>query len=339
MQFPKIIRIKNSLYKTVTELIIRNEPQIEQNLFPKEQIVDLQIDFRLTIELNNILPLNLSLEEIHKNLDYHQTLLISYKTLEDYREENHQSLINWFTLPKRLLNFIFSRIIPRIVPEINLFGNKIFVESPNVSKAELLGRLIYHGFEICKIEKYNFSQYLVIRKIGEKSSKKPSFGPIFSMERVGKDGKLIKVYKLRTMHPYSEFLQQYLIDKHGFGENGKISNDFRMTRWSRNFRKYWIDELPQLINLLKFNMKLVGVRPVSKVYFDLLPDELKILRIKHKPGCIPPYVSLNMPGSKIGVEEAELIYLKEKEKHPYKTDVKYFFKAIKNIVINRRTSA
>jgi len=104
-------------------------------------------------------------------------------------------------------------------------------------------------------------------------------------------------------------------------------------------RKYWIDELPQLLNVLKGDMKLVGIRPVSERYFQDIPEDIQILRIKHKPGCIPPYVSLNRNSSKDSVLQAEKEYLKEKERNPYFTDTKYFFKAVFNIIFKKVRSA
>jgi hypothetical protein len=61
-------------------------------------------------------------------------------------------------------------------------------------------------------------------------------------------------------------------------------------------------------------------------------------RKKHKPGCIPPYVSLNMPDD-VGNIEAERIYLESLEKHPYSTKPKFIFKAIYNILTNKIRSA
>jgi lipopolysaccharide/colanic/teichoic acid biosynthesis glycosyltransferase len=103
-------------------------------------------------------------------------------------------------------------------------------------------------------------------------------------------------------------------------------------------RKYWLDELPQLINVLKGEMKLVGIRPLSKRFLAEYPEDVLQMRLKHKPGCVPPYVAL----LKQDVEEyieSERIYLMEKEKHPYSTDIKYFFKAIYNILTNKIRSA
>jgi lipopolysaccharide/colanic/teichoic acid biosynthesis glycosyltransferase len=98
-------------------------------------------------------------------------------------------------------------------------------------------------------------------------------------------------------------------------------------------RRYWIDELPQVINLIKGDLKLVGVRPISKRFLQEIPEDLQKLRFLHKPGCIPPYVSLNRSADVLAVLNAEREYLYEKSRDPYTTDVRYFFKAVYNIVI------
>ena len=57
-------------------------------------------------------------------------------------------------------------------------------------------------------------------------------------------------------------------------------------------KKILVDELPQLINVIKGEMKLVGIRPVSEIYYNDLPIEVQKMRIKHKPGCIPSLLHL-----------------------------------------------
>ena len=75
-------------------------------------------------------------------------------------------------------------------------------------------------------------------------------------------------------------------------------------------------------------MKLVGFRPVSESYFEILPPELKDMRSQFKPGCIPPYVSLNMKSTYEEVLEAEIIYMNEKKSKPITTDFVYILKAV-----------
>ena len=69
---------------------------------------------------------------------------------------------------------------------------------------------------------------------------------IIKQKRIGLHGKEFYMYKLRTMHPFSEYLQEYVYKKNELQEGGKIKNDFRISPEGRIFRKFWIDEIPML---------------------------------------------------------------------------------------------
>jgi exopolysaccharide biosynthesis polyprenyl glycosylphosphotransferase len=90
-----------------------------------------------------------------------------------------------------------------------------------------------------------------------------SKGPIiFAQDRVGRDGKLFKMYKFRSMVTDAEKLLNKLKAKNEMsGPMFKIKDDPRITRIGRFIRKTSIDELPQLFNVLKGEMSLVGPRP------------------------------------------------------------------------------
>lgn len=90
----------------------------------------------------------------------------------------------------------------------------------------------------------------------------PKGGPFFSQIRVGKDGKIFKMYKFRSMVvDAEEQLQMLLKDNEMDGPAFKISDDPRITRVGKFIRKTSIDELPQLFNILKGDMSIVGPRP------------------------------------------------------------------------------
>jgi lipopolysaccharide/colanic/teichoic acid biosynthesis glycosyltransferase len=201
-----------------------------------------------------------------------------------------------------------------------------------------MGRFIYSGFEITLFEKVYDSYFFVVKKVSEPKFTKVSTGIFFSMSRIGKNGKEFKIYKLRTMHPYSEFLQNYMIENFGYSSNGKLNNDFRMTNWARFFRKYWLDELPQIWNVIKGDMKLVGIRPVTLSYFNKIPLEHQKERVKFKPGCIPPYLALNLNSDKESVLMAERIYIKLIKRKPIIIDFVFFFNAFRNIIFFKRRS-
>ena len=105
-------------------------------------------------------------------------------------------------------------------------------------------------------------------------------GGFYSQVRVGKDGKDFLLYKFRSMRVNS--------DKKGLITIG--GRDPRITRMGYFLRKYKIDELPQLMNVLIGDMSLVGPRPEVRKYVDLYSDEQRAV-LSVKPG-ITDYASI-----------------------------------------------
>lgn len=86
--------------------------------------------------------------------------------------------------------------------------------------------------------------------------------PIFIQERVGRDGKIFRFYKFRSMVNNAEAMLDNLLEHNEMdGPAFKIKNDPRITRVGRFIRRTSIDELPQLWNVLKGDMSIVGPRP------------------------------------------------------------------------------
>ena len=100
-------------------------------------------------------------------------------------------------------------------------------------------------------------------------------GVFYKQTRVGKDNIDFKVYKFRSMIVNA--------DKKGLLSIGKDGRDPRITKIGYILRKYKLDELPQLINVLKGDMSLVGPRPEVRKYVDLYDDNQKEI-LKVKPG-------------------------------------------------------
>ena len=246
---------------------------------------------------------------------------------------------NYFGRFLWLVDFLLHRVIPRIPYLEKLYYYLTDGQLHAISEAEVLGRLVYCGFDIIDIRSINGLSYFAVMKTKKPvEHQHPTYYPIIKLNRLGKNGKMIGVYKFRTMHPYSEYIQDYLVRLHGYNKKGKPARDFRVTRWGKLFRKLWIDEFPQLINVLKGEMKLVGLRPLSRVRFEEFPEDIKAERLKYKPGCIPPYVALNMPDDKENIE-AERIYINDLRAHPKTTDIRYFLMAVYNILTNKIRSS
>lgn len=102
----------------------------------------------------------------------------------------------------------------------------------------------------------------------------------FSQERVGRNWKPFRIFKFRTMIRDAEIL----------GPQVSIDNDFRVTPFGRILRRYKLDELPQLINVIKGDMSIVGPRPEVKKYADAFKNDYSVI-LKIKPG-ISDYASI-----------------------------------------------
>lgn len=251
-------------------------------------------------------------------------------------------ILKHFFWPLNWIVYTIDVILRRVFPKLPI-TKKIyfFITQGNnrlLSKAETFGRLYSCGFEVLDEARINNELYFVSRKIKEPVfDNSPTYGPLIRLKRYGKDGKLFGVFKARTMHPYSEYLQEYIYKHNDLDEGGKFKDDFRVTTLGRILRKFWLDELPMFINVLKGQMKLVGVRPLSRHYISLYTDEVKQKRMKHKPGLIPPYYA-DMPKTLEEIMASEMRYLEEYEKSPFITDFNYFWKAWYNIIIKRARS-
>lgn len=158
---------------------------------------------------------------------------------------------------------------------------------------------------------------------------------IFAQERIGKDGKLFKIYKIRTMVPNADEILKQLLDNDEklrlkYKKNKKLEHDPRVTRIGDKLRKTSLDEFPQFFNVLIGNMTLVGPRPY-------LPREIKDMGdsyftiIQCKPAITGPW----QVGGRSGIDFAERCQIDKRyvhEKTLYK-DIKIFFKTIKSVIM------
>ena len=102
-----------------------------------------------------------------------------------------------------------------------------------------------------------------------------SAGPVFfRQERVGLGGRLFRIHKFRTM----------IVDAEARGLQVTVGEDSRITRSGRFLRKYKLDELPQLIDVLLGDMSLVGPRPEVPKYVACYPAEVREIVLSVRPG-------------------------------------------------------
>lgn len=242
------------------------------------------------------------------------------------------------------LFFICHFLWHRVMPKLNLTKNVYFWvtkgKNRTFNRVEVLGRMYRAGFEVVDEEYRNGEFFVLARKLKAPIwDDIPSGSLLIKLKRVGKNKELIGVYKLRTMYSYSEYLQPYIYEHNHLQKGGKFADDYRVTPWGKWMRKLWIDELPMFINFFKGEMKLVGVRPLSRHYFSLYTKEMQELRTKVKPGLLPPfYYEKQTPKTIEEVQASERRYVEACLKHPVLTDIKYFFGTIGNIIFRGKTS-
>jgi lipopolysaccharide/colanic/teichoic acid biosynthesis glycosyltransferase len=289
--------------------------------------------------LNNMRAVNRKFRIINEKLPDHGLFVCCFKSKSTRKKEILNSYFKGLNYVVYSFYFIYKRVMPKI-----FFTRKFYYfisgdKDRVFSKTEVLGRLYCCGFKVLKEKKIGNLTYIISERIKQPEPNQTSFyGPLIRLRRLGKDGKPFKVYKMRTMHPFSEYLQGYIFDKHSLKEGGKFNKDFRVTTTGSIMRKYWLDELPMLINLFKGEMKIVGVRPLSAHFYSLYSKELQQKRNKFKPGLLPPFYA-DMPKTLEQIEQSEMKYLVECEKKgTFLTDFKYFFMILNNILIKKARS-
>lgn len=288
--------------------------------------------------LNNARFFNKFLESINSKLDDGGCFIGCAETADQRCRRIFRKFPAWFARVFYVIDFVYKRILPKLWITKQAYFAVTNGRNRVLSRAEILGRLVACGFEIVEEVEFQNKLYFLTCKTGPPAfDSNPSYGPIFRMRRVGKGGKPTHVYKIRTMHPYAEYLQEFVYNANALDDNGKIKDDFRITAWGKVMRKCWVDELPMLVNLVRGDMKLVGVRPISEHYLSLYPKHIAEKRLRYKPGLVPPFYA-DLPESFEEIVASEDRYLQAYEKHPFRTDMRYLLTAAYNILVKRARS-
>ncbi|MBD3386718.1 hypothetical protein GF407_17580 [candidate division KSB1 bacterium] len=309
-------------------------------LFKIKALENFSIQFFINFnQINNFRHLNDYFLNVHRKLTASGYFVGCKNRFDDYHEQIYQKYPPFMARLIYSSYVLFRQVLPGI-PGIRCICRAIpHGRNTVISKAELLGRLYFCGFRVINVTELNGHIYYIVQKAKSPLLyRNPSQGLFIELKRIGYQGQVIRIKKLRTMYPYSEYIQDIVFSQNRLNRNGKIRDDFRVTKWGKFFRRLWLDELPQLINYLHGDLSLVGVRALSEHYFNLYPKDVQNLRIKTKPGLIPPYYA-DMPKDFDAIVKSERIYLERKLQEPFSTDVLYFCKAIYNIVFKRARSA
>lgn len=330
----QMLRDKANLNSRLTKIVC------DRDRFSFLQILDYQyttiVDMTL---LNDAKGINKRFCLVNQKLPDNGRYVCCYRPQEYIKQKilnRYPKGLNWIVYS---FYFLRKRIIPRLMLTSRLYYDLTKGRKRMLSKTEVLGRLYYCGFEVDEIVPMGHIEYIFAHR---KSQPYPQeqiklYGPLIKLPRVCKNKEIRYFYKMRTMHPYAEYIQKYVYDMYGTTDGDKAVNDFRITTWGRFMRKYWMDELPMILNILKGDMKLVGVRPLSKTKFDTYPEWLQDLRTKAKPGLVPPFY-VDMPQTQEEMFDSEARYLRAYLEHPIRTDWSYFWKAFYQIVFKHARS-
>lgn len=151
--------------------------------------------------------------------------------------------------------------------------------------------------------------------------------PIYTQTRVGKDGKPFRIYKFRSMYLDADERKAALMAQNeSQGATFKMKDDPRITKVGAFLRKTSIDELPQLVNILKGDMTIVGPRPFIPDEQDKLPED----RLLVKPG-LSCYWQIG-GGNDLPLEEQIALdrrYIKERSMW---TDIKIIFRTVAHVL-------
>jgi lipopolysaccharide/colanic/teichoic acid biosynthesis glycosyltransferase len=230
------------------------------------------------------------------------------------------------------VHFAWFRAFPKL-PFVNalyffITGGK----NRDLSKAEVWGRLSFCGFRVRAEEVVGGTRFVAAQRVAPPiTNKRPSYYPVVRLTKVGLDGTLLSTHKVRSMYPYSEFLQKQIFEEHGLVGTGKFKNDFRLTEYGRWLRRYWIDEVPQIYDWLRGDIKLSGLRATSPHYLSLYPREFVELYIRVKPGLVPPLFNESTQGFD-QVVAVEMDYLESYQTSPTLTDWRVLWATFQDIV-------
>ncbi len=170
--------------------------------------------------------------------------------------------------------------------------------------------------------------FLIIAILIKTESKGKVF---FKHKRIGKNGKEIYIYKFRTMVENAEdLIKQFTPEQmKEFKENFKLENDPRVTKIGKILRKTSLDELPQLINIIKGDISIIGPRPVIEEELEKYGmNKNKFLSVT--PGLTGYWAANGRSNTTYEQRmEMELYYV---DNMSFKLDIKVFFKTVLSVL-------
>jgi lipopolysaccharide/colanic/teichoic acid biosynthesis glycosyltransferase len=295
--------------------------------------------------LNNVKRLNLFLQELPKSVHMGGYFICRYRPMDEELERLRAEKSGAALFASYGWHFFRYRALPKIRTLERIYFSRVFSGVDSwiyrrtqrarrvISRAEMWGRMYYWGFEVLGERKIHEDHWVVTRRFRDpQTGRRPSFFLLARLSKVGLDGKPMHVRKVRSMYPFSEFIQERIYKEHGLSNTGKFKNDFRLTDYGKFVRRYWLDEIPQIFDWMRGEIKLVGMRATSPHFLSLYSQELYDVYVQTKPGLIPPIFDPNTNGFE-DIARIELEYLRAYQDRPVTTDIRYFFRTLHDIFL------
>ncbi|MCU0457072.1 MAG: hypothetical protein MUE74_12280 [Bacteroidales bacterium] len=171
-------------------------------------------------KLNDIRKLDDFLDAVNSKLEEKGYFFCCVET----KDQRKKRILAKFPPVLNYIYYFFDFILKRILPKLK-FTRPLYYfltrgNNAVISRAEALGRLSRGGFIIRQESFIGNLLCIEAKKRGNPFPKNENiYGPLIALPRIGKGGEIIKVYKLRTMHPYSEYIQDYVYNLYDLGFN------------------------------------------------------------------------------------------------------------------------
>lgn len=219
-------------------------------IYGNDSAIDLKFKMDLRMDrytITKILRYDVGFEQIKKEICEHDSVILNdipAQIRNDILKYCYHNEIRTYIVPK------ITDIIIKGAPDINLFDTPLMlVKGRGLTASERFTKRVL-DIVLCLIVMIPF---LIILAVVGIAIKLDDHGPVFyTQDRLTKDLKVFKIYKFRSMKVHSKKEETF---------QGAESDDPRITRVGHFIRRTRIDELPQIINILKGDMSIVGVRP------------------------------------------------------------------------------
>lgn len=219
-------------------------------IYGKDSAIDLKFKMDLRMDrytITKIVRYDVGLEQIKKAISEHDSVILNdipAQMRNDILKYCYHNEIRTYIVPK------ITDIIIKGAPDINLFDTPLMlVKGRGLTASERFTKRIL-DIVLCLIVMIPF---LIILLLVAVAIKLDDNGPVFyTQDRLTRDLKVFKIYKFRSMKVHSESEETF---------QGAETDDPRITKVGRFIRRTRIDELPQIINIMKGDMSFVGVRP------------------------------------------------------------------------------